>query len=142
LVRDGLDDEVSQPRIIAMVSGAMAILAVLLAAIGLYGVTVALVGQRVREIGVRMALGAERVDVVRLFLRESLRPVVIGLTIGVVLALLGARAIAAILFGVSPHDPLAFGLAVAILLTSAVTAVLVPTRNAAKVDPAFVLRQE
>ena len=142
LVRDGLDDEVSQPRIIAMVSGAMAILAVLLAAIGLYGVTLALVGQRVREIGVRMALGAERVDVVRLFLRESLRPVVIGLTIGVVLALLGARAIAAILFGVSPHDPLAFGLAVAILLTSAVTAVLVPTRNAAKVDPAFVLRQE
>lgn len=142
LIRDGLDEEVSQPRIVALVSGAMAVLAVVLAAIGLYGVTVALVGQRVREIGVRMALGAERLDVVGLFLRESLRPVFVGLTIGVVLALLGARAIAAILFGVSPHDPLAFGLAVTILLASAVTAVLVPTRNAARVDPASVLRQE
>ena len=141
MLRDGLDEEVSRPRILALISGSMAALAVVLAAIGLYGITAAVVGQRTREIAVRLALGAERRDVMRLLMRESLRPVVVGLAAGVALALLGSRAIAGALFGVPAHDPLAFGLAVTILLVSAIAAVLVPTRSASNVDPAFVLRQ-
>ena len=141
LVKDGVEEEMSRPRIIALISGSMAILAVMLAGIGLYGVTGAVVGQRTREIGLRIALGAERRDVMRLLMRESLRPVLVGLAAGVALALLGGRAIAGALYGVPPYDPLAFGLAVTILLVSATAAVFVPTRAASNVDPAFVLRQ-
>ena len=89
----------------------------------------------------RIALGAERRDVERLLMRESLRPVVKGLVAGILLALLGSRAISGALFGVPPYDPIAFGGAAAILLASAILAVLAPTRRAARVDPAFVLRQ-
>jgi ABC-type antimicrobial peptide transport system permease subunit len=131
----------SRPRVVALICGTMAVLAVVLAAIGLYGVTWAVVGQRTREIGLRMALGAERRDVERLLMRDSLRPVLAGLGIGVVLALLGGRAISGALFGVPPYDPIAFGGAIVILLASATTAVIVPTRSVARVDPAFVLRQ-
>ncbi len=141
LLKDGLEEEVSRPRILALIAGSMAALAVVLAAIGLYGITAAVVGQRTREIGLRIALGAERRDVMRLLMRESLRPVVVGLAAGVGLALLASRAISGALFGVPPHDPLAFGLAVTILLGSAMAAVFIPTRNASRVDPAFVLRQ-
>ena len=140
-VQDGLDEEVSRPRIVAMVAGAMAILAVILAAIGLYGVTGSVVSQRTREIGLRMALGAECIEVERLLMRESLRPVLVGLTIGIFLALLGGRAIAGGLYGIPSYDPIAFVGAAAILLASAVLAVRAPTRRAARVDPAFVLRQ-
>jgi predicted permease len=141
LVQDGLDEEVSQPRTVALIAGGMAALAVILAAIGLYGVTGSVVGQRMKEIGVRMALGAERRDVERQLLRESLAPVIAGLGAGLVLALIGGRAIAGVLYGVPPYDPIAFGGAAAILLVSAALAVLAPTRRAARVDPAFVLRQ-
>ena len=140
--KDGLEEEVAMPRMVATVTGGMAVLAVILAAIGLYGVTGAVVGQRTREIGVRMALGAERFDVQRLLVRESLTPVVIGLTVGLVLALIGGQVIAGVLYGVLPYDPIAFGGAAAILLTSATLAVLVPTRNASRVNPVAVLRQE
>jgi predicted permease len=141
IVADGIEEELSVPRMVALISGTMAALAVVLAAIGLYGVTGALVGQRTREIGLRLALGAERRDVERLLVRDSLKPVLAGLTFGIVLALLGGRAISGALFGVPPHDPIAFGGAIVILLASAIAAVVVPTRRAARVDPAFVLRQ-
>jgi putative ABC transport system permease protein len=140
--KDGLEAEVAMPRMVATVTGGMAVLAVVLAAIGLYGVTGAVVGQRTREIGVRMALGAERLDVQRLLVRESLTPVVIGLTVGMVLALIGGQVISGVLYGVLPYDPIAFGGAAAILLTSATLAVLLPTRAASRVDPVAVLRQE
>jgi ABC-type antimicrobial peptide transport system permease subunit len=89
-----------------------------------------------------MALGAERLDVQRLLVRESLTPVVIGLTVGIVLALIGGQVISGVLYGVLPYDPIAFGGAAAILLTSATLAVLIPTRAASRVDPVAVLRQE
>ena len=140
--KDGLEEEVETPRMVATVTGGMAALAVVLAAIGLYGVTGAVVGQRTREIGVRMALGAERLDVQRLLVRQSLTPVLIGLAVGIVLALAGGRAISGVLYGVAPYDPVAFGGAAAILLASATLAVLLPTRAASRVDPVAVLRQE
>jgi ABC-type lipoprotein release transport system permease subunit len=109
--------------------------------IGLYGLTASVVGQRTREMGVRVAMGAEPGDLLRLLMWDSLRPVVVGLVIGTAAALLASRVIAGILFGVSPQDPIAFAGAAVILLAAATLAVLVPTRRAAAVDPAFVLRQ-
>jgi ABC-type lipoprotein release transport system permease subunit len=92
--------------------------------------------------GVRAALGAERQDLLRLLMWDSLRPVAVGLVIGAAAALLISRvAGAAMLFGVSAQDPLAYGGAAAILLAAAMLAVFVPTRRAAAVDAAFVLRQ-
>ena len=142
LLREGLEEEVSRPRIIALIAGSMAALAVVLAAIGLYGVAAAVVGQRTREIGLRIALGAERRDVLRLLMGESLRPVLGGLAAGDRPRAAGRpRDVRARSSAVAPHDPLAFGLAATILLVSAITAVFVPTRSASKVDPALVLRQ-
>ena len=140
-VADGLAEELEAPRLMATVSAAMAIMALVLAGIGIYGITAAIVGQRTREIGVRLAIGADRRDVMRLLIGDSLRPVFVGCLVGIAIALLATRAIQGILFGVPPHDPLAFIGAATILIASAVAAVIVPARRAARVDPAFVLRQ-
>jgi ABC-type lipoprotein release transport system permease subunit len=92
--------------------------------------------------GVRAALGAEPRDLLRLLLWDSLRPVVLGLALGAGAALLASRVVVAVLFfGVSPHDPMAFAGAAVILLAAATVAVLVPTRRAASVDAASVLRR-
>jgi hypothetical protein len=91
---------------------------------------------------VRAALGAETRDLLRLLMWDSLRPVVLGLAVGGGAALLVSRVVvAAMIFGVSPQDPIAFGGAAVILLAAAILAVLVPTRRAATVDASFVLRQ-
>jgi putative ABC transport system permease protein len=104
--------------------------------------TASVAGQRTREMAVRVAIGAEPLDVLRLLMRDSLRPVVAGLAIGAGAALLASRVLtAAMFFGVSPRDPLAFAGAAAILLAAAVLAVLVPTRRVARVDAALVLRR-
>lgn len=92
--------------------------------------------------GVRVAMGAAPRDLLRLLMWDSLRPVVLGLAVGAGSALLASRVVvAAMFFGVSPQDPIAFVGAAVILLTAAILAVLVPTRRAATVDAAFVLRQ-
>jgi putative ABC transport system permease protein len=98
-------------------------------------------GQRTREIGLRIAIGASTADVMRLLLVDSLRPVALGLIAGGTAALLLTRVFGGLLYGVGSHDPLAFGGAVVILLAAATAAVYIPTRRAAAVDPAFVLRQ-
>jgi ABC-type antimicrobial peptide transport system permease subunit len=141
MVASGLQNEVEEPRIMATLAGALAALALGLAIVGIYGVTTFVTGQRTREIGVRMALGASRGDMLRLLLRDSLRPVAIGLTVGAIVSLIGSRLIAVVLYGVGASDPLAFGSAVGVLLVSAAAAVFIPARRAARVDPAFVLRQ-
>ena len=125
----------------ATVAGALALLALVLAIVGIYGVTTFVTGQRTREIGLRIAVGASRTDVMRLLLRDSLRPVTIGLAAGTGLALLASQVFAGVLYGVGARDPLAFGSAISVLLLSASVAVFVPARRAARVDPAFVLRQ-
>ena len=125
----------------AMLASALATLALALAIVGIYGVTTFVTGQRTREIGLRIAVGATTGDVLRLLLKDSLRPVAIGLAAGAVIALLATQLMAGILYGVGARDPLAFGSAIGVLLLSAAAAVFIPARRAARVDPAFVLRQ-
>lgn len=125
----------------AMLAGALATLALALAVIGIYGVTTFVTGQRTREIGLRIAVGASRADVLRLLLKDGLRPVAAGLATGAVMALLASQLFAGILYGVGARDPVAFVSAIGILLVSAATAVFIPAWRAARVDPAFVLRQ-
>lgn len=141
LVADGLQRQIAEPRALATVAAFLAIIALALAAVGLYGVTAFIVGQRTQEIGLRIALGANGRDVMRLLLNDSLRPVLIGLAVGVVLALLGGRVFAGALYGVPSADPIAFVSAISVLAIAAVAAVILPTRRASAVDPAAVLRQ-
>jgi predicted permease len=134
--------EAGRPRMLATLTGVVGVVAIVLCVIGLYGLTASVVGQREREMGVRTALGAAPGDLLGLLMWDSLRPVVFGLALGAGAALLGGRVVAAaMLFGVSPQDPVAFAGAALILLASAVLAVLVPTRRAAGVDAASVLRR-
>jgi predicted permease len=136
-----LRDQIEEPRILAGLAAGLAALALALAIVGIYGVTSFVTGQRTREIGVRVAVGASRHDVLRLLLRDGLRPIAIGMAAGTVVALLGGQLMAGVLYGVGGSDPVAFGAAIALLLVSAAAAVLIPARRAAAVDPAFVLRQ-
>lgn len=119
-----------------------AALALLLAAIGLYGVAAYNVSERRWEVAVRVALGACRVDVVRLILGSGLRTVTAGLVLGLATALGVARALDALLFGVESADPATLTAAVTVLGLVALVAHWVPTRRALRVDPALVLRQE
>ena len=141
LVREGLQQQVAEPRALATLAGALAVIALALAVVGLYGVTAFVVGRRTQEIGLRIALGATGRDVMQLLLSDSLRPMMIGLAAGIVVALIVGRVFAGVLFGVTPADPIAFVSAILVLATAAVAAVIVPTRRASLVDPAAVLRQ-
>ncbi len=137
-----LEQEAGRPRVLATLTGVVGVVAIILCVIGLYGLTASVVGQRTKEMGVRAALGADRQDLLRLLMWDSLRPVVLGLALGAGTALLVSRVVAAaMLFGVSPQDPIAFAGAALILLTAATLAVIVPTRRAASVDAASVLRR-
>jgi predicted permease len=117
-------------------------LAVLLAAIGIYGVMSYGVGQRVREIGIRMALGAGADDVLSLVLRQGLSLALLGIAIGLMGAAWLTGAMKSLLFGVRANDPLTFAIVSAFLLTVALTATYIPARRATKVDPVVALRFE
>jgi predicted permease len=133
---------VGKERILASLSLAFGVLAVVLAAVGLYGVMAFQVSARRREIGVRMALGAGRGHVMRMVVRQALGVVVIGLAIGVPLALAGARSLRALLYGVTPFDPVPLAIAALVLVVVGVLASLLPSRNAARVDPLIAIRTE
>ena len=141
LITDGLEEEQQSPRIAALLATAVAALALVLATIGIYGVTAFVTGLRTREIGVRLAMGATRGDILRLLLGEGLRPIVIGLGGGAVAALLIGRLFRGVAYGITPHDPASFGIAAAVLIVAALVAVYVPTRRASRLDPAAVLRR-
>jgi predicted permease len=140
-VSESLRGQLDEPRTLAFLAAVLAAIALTLAAVGIYGVTAFVVGQRVQEIGVRMALGATRRDVIRLLLRDNLRPVVLGLCVGVLGGIASTQVVSSVLYGVSPADPWAFGGAVGLLLLAATSAVIIPARRAARHDPAMILRR-
>ena len=117
-------------------------LSLLLAAIGLYSVVAFTVAQRLHEFGVRVALGATGASLLRLTIVRGVLPVVAGLAVGIVVALLAARFVEGMLFELSPRDPTVFAAVSALLLGVAVVASLVPARRAARVDPMLALRSE
>jgi len=135
-------DSIASQRFSVLLLGAFAGLALLLAGTGIYGVLSYLVGQRTREIGVRMALGAQRLDVLRMVLQDGARMTLVGTAIGIVAALGLTRLMASMLFGVKPTDPITFGLVAVVLCGIALLAGYVPARRAAKVDPMEALRYE
>jgi putative ABC transport system permease protein len=131
-----------QTRLMTWLLGIFAGIALLLAAIGIYGAVAYTVEQRTGEIGVRMALGAQTRDVLRLILKQGMRPVLIGLGIGIVSAIALGRLIASQLYEVSAHNPALFAGATILLATIALLACLLPARRATKVDPIQALRAE
>ncbi|HKB12888.1 MAG TPA: ABC transporter permease [Vicinamibacterales bacterium] len=137
-----VDVSFDQQRAVASLASLFGIVALALAAVGLYGVTAYSVAQRTNEIGIRMALGADRGKVVDLVLRSAFRRVAIGLVLGLPLAVGAGRLIAAQLYGVSFWDPLALGTAAAALGTCALVAALIPAARAASISPMNALRTE
>jgi predicted permease len=129
-------------RSVATLAGLFGVIALFLAAVGIYGVTAYAVARRTPEIGIRMALGADRLRVLRLVLRECSHPVAIGLFAGIPLALVAGRLISAELYSVVSWDPLALAVAAGSLILSALLAAIVPASRAASISPMNALRTE
>ena len=117
-------------------------IALLLAAVGLYGVIAYDIAQRMREMGVRVALGAQARDIRRLVVWQGLRVAAVGAALGIVIAAIAARYVGSLLFQTSAYDPLAFGGATVVILGVATVATLIPARRATRVDPVVALRSE
>jgi predicted permease len=140
--QDQVEGNFSQDRLLSRLSMLFGALALLLAAVGMYGVTSYQVSRRTNEIGIRMALGATRNSVLRLVMRGAFAQLAIGLVIGLPIALLGAHLIASQLYNVHSYDPLSLLLAIAALLLATAVAGLLPARRAASVEPVTALRAE
>src|SRR5262249_51893114 len=139
---DQFDNNISQERMVTMLCSFFGALALALAAVGLYGVMAHSVANRVREIGIRMALGARRGEVLWLVLRETALMVGIGAVIGIPAALALTRLVASFLFGLTPQDPLSLIAATLILIAITVLAGYIPAHRATRVDPMVALRYE
>jgi putative ABC transport system permease protein len=132
----------AQPRFNMVLLGVFAAVAMALAAVGIYGVIAYSVAQRTREIGIRMALGAQRADMLRMVLRQSLSVVLIGLMLGLVAAFAATRLLASLLYGVGANDLFTYASVVLLLGATALLASYIPARRAMKVDPMVALRYE
>jgi ABC-type antimicrobial peptide transport system permease subunit len=122
--------------------GIAATVALLIGSVGIYGVIAYTAAQRTREIGVRMALGAQLRDVRTMFLRQGLRLTAAGIAIGIALALVLTRVMSGFLFGVSPADPITYAAVSGVLAAIALVATYLPARRASRVDPMVALRAE
>ena len=129
-------------RLLAMLSSAFGVLALLLSCIGLYGVVSYDVARRVRDLGIRLALGAPRRDVIRQVIAGALTVSSIGMLSGIVAALAATRLLSSLLFGITARDPLTISLAASLLMITTLLASYLPARRAASLDPVAVLRAE
>ena len=141
-LEDNLELWRTPSRIVAAVSGVLGTFALLLASIGVYGVVSYGVSQRIREIGIRMTLGADGRELLGLLLRQAMRPVVIGALIGIAGCAAVSQVLSGVLYGIGSHDPLAFLCVPVFLLMVALLASYLPARRATKVDPVVALRYE
>ena len=141
-MRDVLANSLAARRFLMVLLGVFAALALVLACVGIYGVISYLVGQRTNEIGVRMALGAQRSDVMRLVVGDGARMALAGAVAGIIASLGVTRLMSHQLFGVSAHDPLTFAAVALLLILVAVAACYAPARRATRVDPVVALRNE
>jgi predicted permease len=141
-MRDALADATAAPRFLTLLVAGFGVLALLLAALGVYGVVAYVVGQRTRDIGVRVALGARARDVAGWALGTGMAPVAAGVVAGLVASLALARAIRAQLFEVSPTDPVVFGGVALVVVAVSLAATSLPARRAMRIDPVEALRRE
>jgi ABC-type antimicrobial peptide transport system permease subunit len=141
-LEDNLEAWRTPSRIVAALSGVLGALALVLVSIGVHGVVSYGVSQRIREIGIRMTLGADGRDVMSLVLRQALRPVVIGGVVGMIGCAAVSQVLSDVLYGMGAHDPLAFVGVPLFLLGIAFLASYMPARRAARVDPIVALRCE
>jgi ABC-type antimicrobial peptide transport system permease subunit len=141
-MEDMAEESIGQQRFTMMLLGCFAGLALLLAAIGIYSVLAYNVRRRGREIGIRMALGAQVTDVLRLIVIDAMQPTLIGLVIGILGALALGRVLSTLVYGVSATDPATFAAVSLILAGVAIIASLVPAYRAVKVEPVKTLRDE
>ena len=137
-----LSNSVAARRFNLLLLGGFAVLALVLAGVGVYGVISYVVTARTHEVGIRMALGAQRVDVLRLFIKQGMVRVLIGVGLGLFGAFALTRVMTSMLFGVSANDPTTFAVVASLLCLIAVMACYFPARRAARVDPLVALRHE
>ena len=137
-----MGDSLQRRRLALILLAVFAGLALLLASVGIYGVTSYGVAQRQMEIGLRMALGADRGQVMLMMLRRGMGTIAVGLALGMILALSLTRLMSGLLFAVRASDPLALGGAALLLTTAAFFAILIPARRATRVNPTVALRYE
>jgi ABC-type antimicrobial peptide transport system permease subunit len=135
-------DSLAARRFSMILLAVFAALALLLATVGMYGVISYLVSQRTQEIGIRMALGASRIHILRLILREGLRMLLIGGALGLAASMVVAQTMQSLLFSVGPRDPASFALVALTLLLTTLVATLIPARGAMQLDPTTALRHE
>jgi ABC-type antimicrobial peptide transport system permease subunit len=141
-LKPAIRQRLTRERLMTVLAGFFAALAVLLAGIGVYGVSSYMVSQRRNEIGIRMALGATRRRILGLVMAEATKLLGAGVIVGIVLTLVAAPTARAFLFGLQPRDPLTLAIAVAGLAVVAILASVLPARRAARVDPMVALRDE
>jgi putative ABC transport system permease protein len=142
MVEDAFAESLARERLNAIVSGAFAVCALLLASLGLYGLLAFVVTERRNEIGIRIALGAQASQVVRMIVKQGLRLILVGASLGLVAAFAASRYLESLLFGVTTHDPTTFAAVPALLLLVSLIAVIIPARRATRVNPIQALRED